>query len=160
MKRRINAQAEEDNALRNIFGLKIDFIKKKILGKLYSTNGYKAKIVNIKYESRWTFDRTFSLTVYFAAVPQTVRDLYALTKVERELLGRYEKEIFNEFDYRYFKANEALIAKEQQELHWQMRGCKNHIELITTVGWRYTLEDITSSTFVNNGLSYEKQSLW
>ncbi len=161
LKRRISASVDEENALKNIFGLKIDYVGKQVADKVYNLDGCLYKVVCMKYCDCWSYDNGVKFELNFAIVPQSVREAFTLTKTERKLLDAYERDVFEKFTKKPSKENSVLLDKLHRDFYWPLYNCKNCITPVKDFAWMYKLEEITCSTFATNGMIYENgKTLW
>ena len=163
MKRRINAAADEQNALRNLFNAKINFIWNKIANREFLINGRKCIPSKIKwYESHYNDGNPYVLNISFLVVPSYLREHYNLTKTERSHINRYEQEVFNKYSFNSnaCNENELLMDKVYRDFHWELYNCRNNILLTESKEWSWDLDGITSAFFVTNGLCMNSKSLW
>ena len=161
MKRRINAVTDEQNALNNLMGAKISNIWKRIGKKQYTIDGRKFVPAQIKwYES--SFQPCYCITITFLCVPSELLKDKKLTDTERKKIREYEKSVFNKFSFDVQKSNlnEVLLDKVHRDFHWELYNCRNKIRVCESREWKYDLEDITSDSFVRNGMTMDSQFLW
>ena len=160
LKNKLDAQAKFNNALRMLFDKKIAYIDKKVRDKMYNFDGTLYRVTYARYSECWAYYKTFDLHLTFLAVPKELRTLYKLTKTESKLVNEYEKLVYNELDPCIdSKKNDDLLGSVFSRLRWDISGCKNNIQLIETREWKFTLDKITDSTFVTNGLRVDDTQL-
>lgn len=160
LKNKLDAQAKFNNALRMLFDKKIAYIDKKVRDKMYNLDGTLYRVTHAKYSECWAYYKTFNLHLTFLAVPKELRTLYKLTKTESRIVNDYEKLVYNELDPCIDSSkNDELLDSKFARLRWDMSACKNNIQLIDTREWKFTLDKITDSTFVTNGLRVDDTQL-
>lgn len=162
-KRRINAEADEDNALDLLFGLKMNYIEEQIAKKNYYIDGFYRKPVLIeRYKTKWPEDE-YDLIIYFAVVPETLRKYKDLTEAEEKLLKTYEDNVYSKIRFEWIvEKNKKLIDWVlRSDLHRDMWNCKNGIELILEQGWSFSFDELMSEDFVERGLCIDDEApLW
>lgn len=161
MKRRINAVADEQNALKNLFDAKINYMWEHIERKMYTIHGRRYVPAKIKWYKS-SFEPPYSIDVSFICVPSELLKDQSLTDTERKRIREYEKNVFNEFSFVNYKCyeNEVLLDKLQRDYHWEVYNCRNKVRLFESMEWRYDLSEISCRDFVSGRMSIAGNYLW
>lgn len=161
MKRRINAVADEQNALKNLFDAKINYMWEHIGMKMFNINGLMYLPAKIKWYKS-SFEPPYTIDAVFLCEPSELLKCEILTDTERKRIRDYEKNVFNEFTFDVYlsHANEVLLDKVQRNYYWELHNCRNKVSLYESRVWRYDLSEISSSGFVSNRMMIGDTFLW